>query len=78
VKSQLNAEASIFYPGCNTSAETSPISMAISNDIPEPTLRRSARIAERIARQADVVPSEDTNQDLITDSQDDQPGDNYV
>jgi len=28
VKSQLNAEASIFYPGCNTAAETSPISMA--------------------------------------------------
>ena len=52
--------------------------MAISNDISEPTLRRSARIAERIARQADAVPSEDTNQDLITDSQDEQPGDNYV
>ena len=69
VNSQLNAEAPIFYPGYNSTVDTT--AALTSSDMQEPVLRRSARIAQRRAQQDDVLPSstpDDTIQEITAEA----------
>ena len=66
--SQFNPEAPVFHPRCRPDMEVTPTLAAVVAD--EPTLRRSARIAERIARQEETVPpsAENVNQELAAEA----------